>query len=67
MSSFPPEIIVIIEDPLPPVLVTVSEVGLVGPPGDISGDLAEHVDSPLPHPVYDDGPSLELLYQNAKV
>lgn len=29
--------------------------------------LSEHVNSPLPHPVYDDGPSLELLYQNAKV
>ena len=29
--------------------------------------LAGHVDSPTPHPVYDDGPSLDLLYQNAKV
>jgi hypothetical protein len=30
-------------------------------------DLQNHVDSPLPHPVYDDGPSLLLLYENAKV
>lgn len=30
-------------------------------------DLQDHVDSPLPHPVYDDGPSLTLLYENAKV
>jgi hypothetical protein len=29
--------------------------------------LADHVNSDLPHPVYDDGPSLELLYENAKV
>jgi hypothetical protein len=29
--------------------------------------IAEHVDSLLPHPVYDDGPSLDLLYENAKV
>jgi len=29
--------------------------------------LAEHVHSPNPHPVYDDGPSLALLYENAKV
>jgi hypothetical protein len=38
----------------------------VGPDG---GDveLEEHVNSATPHPVYDDGPSLFLLYQNAKV
>lgn len=29
--------------------------------------LAEHISAPLPHPVYDDGPSLVLLYENAKV
>lgn len=29
--------------------------------------LDEHVNSPLPHPAYDDGPSLSLLYENAKV
>ncbi|HMS83627.1 MAG TPA: hypothetical protein PKD12_08255 [Nitrospira sp.] len=29
--------------------------------------LAEHIVSPLPHPVYDDAPSLALLYENAKV
>ncbi len=29
--------------------------------------LAEHVNSETPHPVYDDGPSLSLLYANAKV
>ena len=30
-------------------------------------DLDNHINSLTPHPVYDDGPSLELLYQNAKV
>lgn len=29
--------------------------------------LAEHINAATPHPVYDDGPSLDLLYQNAKV
>lgn len=29
--------------------------------------LQGHIDSLLPHPVYDDGPSLVLLYENAKV
>lgn len=29
--------------------------------------LQNHIDSLLPHPVYDDGPSLVLLYENAKV
>lgn len=29
--------------------------------------LDTHVESTLPHPVYDDGPSLTLLYENAKV
>lgn len=30
-------------------------------------DLDAHVNSDLPHPIYDDGPSLLLLYENAKV
>ena len=32
-----------------------------------SSGITEHINSPTPHPVYDDGPSLVLLYQNAKV
>lgn len=38
-----------------------------GSPGGVTGDLGAHISSPTPHPVYDDGPSLLLLYQNAKV
>lgn len=30
-------------------------------------DLLEHVEDPLPHIAYDDGPSFTLLYENAKV
>lgn len=30
-------------------------------------DLLTHVNDPLPHTAYDDGPSLLLLYANAKV
>jgi hypothetical protein len=37
-----------------------------GDVGSVEG-LAEHIASLTPHPVYDDGPSLALLYQNAKV
>ena len=29
--------------------------------------LAEHINAATPHPVYDNGPSLSLLYENAKV
>lgn len=36
--------------------------------GDISqADLLAHINSLLPHTIYDDGPSLLLLYENAKV
>lgn len=38
------------------------------PSGDVTQEeLQQHVDSLTPHPVYDDGPSLLLLYENAKV
>jgi hypothetical protein len=32
-----------------------------------STSLTNHINSSNPHPVYDDGPSLALLYANAKV
>lgn len=35
--------------------------------GTAPANLSEHVNSSLPHPIYDDGPSFLLLYQNAKV
>lgn len=50
--------------------------GPPGPPGDssevnvagqIDSAIFTHVEDPTPHPAYDDGPSLMLLYQNAKV
>ena len=34
---------------------------------DSGATLAEHITAPLPHTIYDDGPSLVLLYENAKV
>ena len=34
---------------------------------DILEAIQEHIDSLTPHPIYDDGPSFDLLYQNAKV
>lgn len=37
-----------------------------GEAGEVT-DLPSHIDSATPHPVYDDGPSLSLLYENAKV
>jgi hypothetical protein len=35
--------------------------------GETPIDLTDHVNDETPHPVYDDGPSLLLLYLNAKV
>lgn len=36
--------------------------------GDTSDEaILAHINSLTPHPVYDDGPSLFLLYENAKV
>lgn len=34
---------------------------------DAPTNLPDHINSETPHPVYDDGPSLSLLYENAKV
>lgn len=41
----------------------------IGGATDGSSDAAvlAHINSLTPHPVYDDGPSLQLLYENAKV
>jgi hypothetical protein len=41
------------------------EVDLSGPVTDAA--LYAHIHAAQPHPVYDDGPSLALLYENAKV
>jgi hypothetical protein len=38
-----------------------------GGEGSAQAALADHINSSVPHPVYDDGPSLLLLYENAKV
>ncbi len=35
--------------------------------GSGSQALQLHIDSLTPHPVYDDGPSFTLIYENAKV
>lgn len=59
-----PPINVIVEAPLPEYFVTVSEGGGGGLD---PAALQAHISSPNPHPIYDDGPSLALLYQNAKV
>ena len=40
---------------------------VVGGGGVTEQDLTDHVNSAAPHPVYDDGVSLVLLYDNAKV
>lgn len=37
------------------------------PDQDIAVALQAHLDDPEPHSVYDDGPSLVLLYENKKV
>ena len=39
----------------------------VGSGGATSAELLAHITDTTPHPEYDDGPSLLLLYENAKV
>jgi hypothetical protein len=46
--------------------------GPSGPPGEDADGVSheefdDHVNSEIPHPVYDDGASFTLLYLNAKV
>lgn len=65
-----PQIAVVGErDPAHIVVLSASTVaGPKGDPGADTADLMEnHINSDLPHPVYDDGPSLALIYENAKV
>lgn len=37
------------------------------PDGSSDAAIAAHIADATPHPIYDDGPSLTLLYENAKV
>lgn len=48
-------------------VVVAGNMGPPGPKGDPDTSLSDHIISESPHPVYDDGPSLDILYQNAKV
>jgi hypothetical protein len=44
------------------------EVGPQGPPGESGTEaLQSHIESSTPHPVYDDLPSLNLLFENGLV
>lgn len=43
----------------------IADIG--GGGGDGGAALTAHINSLTPHPVYDDGPSLALLYENGKV
>lgn len=56
-------------DPARVVVLAASTVaGPQGPAGeDTSVLLSEHINADEPHPVYDDGPDLTILYENAKV
>jgi hypothetical protein len=54
-----PEMIEMIEEAIADLVIDGGGVSI--------GQLNDHVNSATPHPAYDDGPSFELLYQNAKV
>lgn len=49
------------------ILELVNELISDGSGGVVSLELAQHINSETPHPVYDDGPSLLVAYENAKV
>ena len=38
-----------------------------GGEGGAAAIVGQHINSSLPHPVYDNGPSLTIIYENAKV
>lgn len=78
-----PEVVVEVSDLIPQVRVVSSEVGLAGPIGpagpagpagpqgqdglSTADSITGHIYDELPHPVYDDGASFLLIYENAKV
>lgn len=41
--------------------------GPAGPPGPMDPGLPDHIIAEIPHPIYDDGTSFLLLYENKKV
>lgn len=45
----------------------IDEAMSAGTGAPVSVELAQHINNLTPHPVYDEGPSFLLLYQNAKV
>lgn len=50
------------------ILAAATVAGPQGPPGADTADiLDQHINAAQPHPAYDDGPSLTLIYENAKV
>ena|SRR5689334_17171385 len=52
---------------LPYFVPSVAVEGLPSDATEAEQLIYQHVHAATPHPVYDDGPSLLLLYQNAKV
>lgn len=49
------------------IIELIAEYGGVGEGGVTQQQLDEHVESSTPHPAYDEGPDLVLIYENAKV
>ena len=43
------------------------EPGTAGSAEEIAATVQVHIDDPSPHPAYDEGPSLVLLYENVKI
>lgn len=43
------------------------ELPYFGGADEVPLELQDHINSQTPHPVYDDGPSLAIIYENAKV
>lgn len=61
--------VTVTESPVEVIEVLVGDIqgppGPQGPPGESEGEtVALHLMDPTPHPVYDDMPSLVLIYEN---
>lgn len=57
----------VVEGPSEATVLVLPQAGPAGPPGSGTLELQEHIDDPLPHPAYDDMPTLTLIFNNGLV
>lgn len=53
--------------PAEATVLVLPQAGPAGPPGAGAFELQQHIDNSLPHPAYDDIPTLTLIFNNGLV